>query len=177
MRARLRFALPVLQMALAVCLLWWAEVWFRRVGRFDDMPGPAPAFTLCISINAPIALARAAWFRHLSTLWDNVTLVLAVGILWYWVALNVESWRRDHTVLMFHWAPLRLVSDLLLIAVGVFWGVTFVAETRDVRQPMPLSGWLWGSGFLGPLLAWSLALIFFFGRDLVQCVRGIKPAR
>lgn len=108
-------------------------------GRFDDLPGTAPAFRLCISINAPIALIRALWFRYLSTLGDSLALVLAVGALWYWVGLNVESWWRDRAVLRFRWAPLRLSSDVLLIATGAFWGLTFVANARDLR-PTP---WSW----------------------------------
>jgi hypothetical protein len=177
MRVKLRYALPAAQMALSVGLLWWSDRWFKVQMLLQDMPGPAPAFTLCISINAPIALPRALLFRHVSASWDYVVLVLAAGMLWYWVALNIESLRREGKVLMFRWVPLRVVGDLMLIAMGVFWGLTFVAETRALRQPRPLSGWLWASGIFCPLLAWSLALIFFFGRDLIQCVRGAKPAQ
>ena len=176
MRMNLRYALPAAQMALG--LLWWTDRWFKTVGRFDDMPGPAPAFRLCISINAPIALVRALWFRHASTFGDYLILVLAVGVLWYGVALNVESWRRDRTVLTFRWVPLRLAADLLLIAMGAFWGLTFASEVRDVIFPYRhWSGWLWPSAILGPLFAWSIALIFFFGRDFIHCVRTKKPAR
>jgi len=159
-------------MALAVGLPWWSDRWFKTVGRFDDMPGPAPASRLCDSINAPVALVRVLWVRHASTLGDYVALVLAVGVLWYWVALNVESWRRERAVLGFRWIPLRVAVNLLLIAVGAFWGLAFAAEVRDVRSPyLHWSGWLWISGILGPLLAWSVVLIFFFGRDFVLCLR------
>jgi hypothetical protein len=177
MRVKLRYVLPVAQMALAVGLLWWTNLWWKTVRGLYDMPGTAPAFRLCISINAPIALIRALWFRHVSTFGDTLVLVLAVGVLWYWVGLNVESWQRNRTVVMFSWTPLRMGGDLLLIAIGVFWGLTFVVNTRDLR-PMPWS-WatlLWAIGIFGPLLAWSLVLIFFFGRDFVNCVRAMRRA-
>ena len=130
MRVKLRYVLPVAQMALAVCLLWWTNLWWKSVARFDDMPGTAPAFKVCISINAPIMLFQLLWSRYLSTFGDTLLLVLAVGVLWYWVGLNVESWQRNRTVVMFGWAPLRMGGDLLLIAVGVFWGLTFSDPRR-----------------------------------------------
>jgi hypothetical protein len=178
MRVKLRYVLPVAQMALTVGLLWWTNLWWKTVRGLYDMPGTAPAFKLCVSVNAPIALIRALWFRHVSIFGDSLALVLAVGALWYWVGLNVESWRRDRAVLMFRWTPLRLGGDLLLIAMGVFWGLTFVANGRDLR-PMPWSwsGLLWATGILGPLLVWSFALIFFFGRDFVSCVHAMRHAR
>lgn len=147
------------------------------MGRFDDMPGTAPAFKVCISINAPILLLRALWFRYASTIGDTLVLVLAVGVLWYWVGLNVESWQRNRTVVMFSWASLRMGGDLLLIAVGVFWGLTFVVNARDLRPtPWSWSVLLWASAFLGPLLAWSVVLIFFFGRDFVNWVCAMRRA-
>jgi hypothetical protein len=172
MRVKLRYALPGTQMALAVGLLWWSDRWFKTVGRFDDMPGPAPASRLCFSLNAPVVLVQNLRIHYASALEEYVAVVVAVGVLWYWVALNAESWRRNRTVLGFHWIPLRLAVDLLLIAAGAFWGLAFAVEVHEVRSPyLHWSGWLWLSGILGPLLAWSIVLIFFFGRDFVLCLR------
>jgi hypothetical protein len=177
MPVKLRYALPAVQMAVAVGLIWWSDQWFKAQMRLQDMPGPAPAFTLCISINAPIALPRALLFRHISAFWDYVLVVLAAGVLWYWVAVNIGSWRRNRTVLTFRWTPLRLTADLLLVAMGVLFGGWFVAEGRSLRpQPWPPSRWLWMAGILIPLLAWSLVLIFFFGRDFIHCIRGRDSA-
>ena len=177
MRVKLRYALPASQMALAVGLLWWSNQWSRAQMRLQDMPGTPPAFTLCISINAPVALPRALLFRHVSVFRDYVLVVLAAGALWYWVALNIGSWRRNRTVLTFPWAPLRLSADLLLVGMGVLVGCWFVEEGRSFRPlPWPLASWFWMAGFLIPLLAWSLALIFFFGRDFIHCIRGRDPA-
>ena len=152
-RVKLRYVFPAAQMALAVGLIWWSDQWFKVQMRLQDMPGPAPAFRLCISINAPIALPRALIFRHLSASWDYVVLVLAVGILWYWVALNVESWRRNRAVLGFRWIPLRLAVNLLLIAMGAFWGLTFIVEVRGLR----LRIWI-GRARCGSAVFWALCL-------------------
>jgi hypothetical protein len=167
MRVKLRYALPAVQMAVAVGLIWWSDQWFKAQMRLQDMPGPAPAFTLCISINAPIALPRALLFRHVSGLWDCAIVVLATGGLWYWVALNIESLRREGKVLMFRWLPLRLGGDLLLIAMGAFWGIAWLPEARRNLAPWP---WSWMPAVLGSLLVWSLGLIFFFGRDFIQSI-------
>jgi hypothetical protein len=50
---------------------------------------------------SPIALVRVLWFGHASAFRDYLMLVLALGVSWYRVALNVDSWRRDRTVLTF----------------------------------------------------------------------------
>ena len=143
------------------------------------MPGPAPAFTLLVSINAPVAFPRALWSRYLPDPWDDLTLIAAVGLLWYWVALNIDSWRRSRTAVMFRWAPLRLVGDLLLIVTGAFWGLIFVGKdlAEGVRGEalrnhffLNWSQARWFIAVSGCHLAWSLVLIFFFGRDFICCV-------
>jgi hypothetical protein len=174
MPVKLRYALPAVQMALAAGLIWWSDQWLEAQMRLHHMADPAPAFTLCICINAPIALPRALWFRHVSTFWDSVVLVLAVGVLWYWVALNIESLRRVGKVLMFRWVPLRLAGDLLLIATGAFSGVRLAPEARRNLMFWP---WPWRLSIGVSLLAWSFGLIFFFGRDFIHCLRGMKPAQ
>jgi hypothetical protein len=164
MRVKLRYTLPVSQMALAVGLLWWTDLWFKATNRLGHIGDISPALTLCISISAPVALVRAIWFRYLSAYGDYLALVLAVGALWYWVALNIESLRRNKKVLMFTWVPLRLASDLLLIAMGVFWVIAWVPEARR-----SMLSWPWMLAVVGSLLAWSVGLIFFFGRDFIAC--------
>jgi hypothetical protein len=58
------------------------------------MPGPAPAFKLLVSINAPVALLRAFLYRHLPGYWDDVTFILGIGLFWYWIALNILRFRE-----------------------------------------------------------------------------------
>jgi hypothetical protein len=122
------------------------------------------------------ALVRELYYRHVPELWDRCVFISAIAILWYWVALNVESWRRDRKVLAFSWLPLRLTADLLLIALGVFWGVVFTTQGRLIHADLELSSPLLAFPVLGLLLAWSLALVFFFGRDLIHCVRERRRA-
>jgi hypothetical protein len=174
MSVKLRFVLPAVQMALAVGLICWSNHRLRAAIRLGHWADPSPAFTLCVSINAPIALPRALLFRHVSAFSDYVVLVVAVGMLWYWVALNIESLRREGKVLMFRWVPLRLACDLTLIAMAAFVAIAWVPEARPSVTLWP---WPWKLSVVGSLLAWSFGLIFFFGRDLILCVRGTKPAQ
>jgi hypothetical protein len=184
---KLKYTLPLAQMVLAFALLWWSNVLDLAARHVCDMPGPSPAFELLTSINAPVALARAFWYFHLPYLWDAGTLVVAVGLFWYWVALNIYSWRQRRTVFMFSWVPVRLAGDLLLIAVGVLWGLACVDEVRSIVHVAP--AWS-GTGCFGPLvwsmwlpsivvaglhLAWSLVLTLFFGGDFFRCVLRKSP--
>jgi hypothetical protein len=159
------------QIALTLTLLWATELWDKSVTR-TDMPGAAPAFSILVSLNAPIALPRSLVFMHMSDFWDNVTLIVAIGLLWYWVALNIQSWSQRRTVVMFSWIPLRLAADLLLIIDGVFWFVLCIANiyfrlffpfANFAFAEMPPIWFFFASAFQ---LAWSLVLIYFCGRDL-----------
>jgi hypothetical protein len=168
MRVKLKYVLPLAQMALAVVLLRWSDLWMRAAIHVNHMPGPAPAFTLLMSINAPVAVVGALW--PWSDLWERVAFVTAVGAVWYWVALNVESWRRRRTILHFTWVPLRLGADLLAIALGACFGLCVVAVSIVPRVP-----WPWLIPVLASLFIWSLGLMTIFGRDLVYCVRRKSP--
>jgi hypothetical protein len=64
------------------------------------------------------------------------------------------------------------------MAMGAFWGLTMASEVRDGLFPYwHWSGWLCPSGILGLLPAWSISLIFFFGRDFIHWVRSNKPVQ
>jgi hypothetical protein len=172
-RLKLRYVLPLVQMALAVALLWQSNLWFKEAVRLSDIPGPSPAFELCRSINAPIALFQALWFRYASSSADNIVFVLAVGALWYWVGVNFESWRRYRAVLVIRRKSLRLAIDLVLFAMGVLLAIVFMSEMRKVLPYFdPRS--LWSLAIFGPYVLWSLVLMFFFGRDFIIGVREGK---
>jgi len=182
MHPKLKYGLPLAQMALALALLLSAQRWDRAMMRLYDMPGPSPAFTLLVSINAPVGLARIFWFRYVPDPWDWVTFIAAVGLFWYWAALNVQSWREARMVYMFTSNPLRIAGDLLLIAIGASLGFFFLAHElwialRDGVQvarisspPFTWPSWLWFGVIAGLHLAWSVVLLFFFGRDLLHCL-------
>ena len=157
--------------------------------RIMDMPGPAPAFSLLASINFPVASLRVFWFRYLPGWWDDIVFVAAIGFFWYWVALNVYSWQQKRTVRIFSSIPLRLTVDLLLIAMGTLVGIYAVTDElrllafvhgvhgEALRNCFPNNwpGWAWFIAIAGLHLAWSVVLIFFFGRDFIHCVLRKKP--
>jgi hypothetical protein len=174
---RLYALLPVAQMAIAGALLWWSEL-FRALTHLQDMRGPDRAFVLCISINAPVFLLRALWFRYLSGWQDYALLIVVIGLLWIWVALNVTSWQRRQAVMMFSWKPLRLAGDLLPTAVGALLSFVFVMNlpevVRGIKYSRDFTEALWLVSEPALFLAWSIVLIFFFGRDFIHCVSSAK---
>ena len=173
MHVRMRYVLPLLQMALAIALVKSSYVWSNRAVHVyhDDMPGTPPAFRLLGSINAPILLPRALWFYHISVLGDALAVVLSAGLLWYWVALNVDSWRQKRMVLTFSFVPARLAADVVLIAMGFFYGFLVVEEGRGLfPASWSSSVWFLSASILLPFAMWSMALIFFFGRDFIYGV-------
>jgi hypothetical protein len=169
---RLYALLPLAQMVIAGGLLWWSNL-FRALTHLQDMPGPDRAFILCISINAPVFLLRALWFRHLSGWHDHALLIVVIGLLWFWVALNITSWQSRRAVRMFAWKPLRSAGDLLLTAVGGLLGFVVVMNFPEVairiKYSQNLTEALWLASEPALFLAWSIVLIFFFGRDFIHC--------
>lgn len=109
----LDYALPAAQVALAVALLWWDRALFFASMRRCDAPGPSPGFTVLLAISAPVRLLQEVWRNYIYTIyawnnavpWDSAALIVAVGLLWHWVALNIRSWRRRRAVLVFSWRP------------------------------------------------------------------------
>lgn len=186
MREKLKYVLPLAQMALAVSLLKWSELWYAAIMRVSDSAGISPAFRLLFAISAPIGLPRLVWSRFLPGSWDYPILIAAVGLLWFWVALNVDSWRQRRAVCMFSRTPLRIAGDTLLILTGIFWGCACVGHDLDVGAIVHRAygqilgdcyprGWQDASLCIAVValqLTWSLVLIYFFGRDFIHCIRG-----
>jgi hypothetical protein len=205
MRLKLKYVLPVLQMVLAFSLLRLS--YLSQTGARCDMCGPGPAFDLLISINVPVVLARGFWWRSaydgfgplVAFLLDDATVVAAVGLLWYWMALNIGAWRDRRTLFTFQWLPLRLTQDVLLIAAGVFWGIYCADEFSGgavlhwapiAHRPGPTpavwtpgqwtpwqlwSHWLWFIVIAGLHAAWFLILMFPGGRDFLHGVLRKNP--
>ena len=171
MRAKLRYVLPVAQMALAAMLLWWSNAVLIAANRHHYVLGTTSQFSFLVSLNAPVAFLRAFWFRHLPFLWDDITFTAAIGLLWYWVALNLHSLRQKRKVCMFSWPPLRLIGDIgaIGVGVGVFWGFIYW-RSRLGCIPVSWLGWLWCALLVSLPLAWSVFLIFLFGRDFIHCI-------
>jgi hypothetical protein len=171
MRLKLKYVLPLAQTLLAVGLLVWTDRWERALMRIDDMPGTPPSFTLLMAINAPLAMPRALVFRYLHGWWDDITLVLAIAVFWYWVSLNIESWQQSRRLFFFSWTPLRLAGDTIVIGIGVAW--TFVlwrGHAYSLPPHLPLTDWLWFVPCTCLPILWSAMLILMFGRDFVYCL-------
>jgi hypothetical protein len=171
MRLKLKYALPLVQTLVAVSLLVWTDRWETALMRIQDMPGTPPSFTLLIAINAPLAMPRALVFRYLPGRWDDITLVLAIAVFWYWVSLNIESWQQSRRLFLFSWTPLRLVGDTIAVGIGVMW--TFVlwrGRAYSLPPLLSLTDWLWFVPCICLPILRSAALILLFGRDFVYCL-------
>jgi hypothetical protein len=158
--------LPAVQMVLTSALLWWTRQSFDSAAKVHLMAGTPAAFKLCMALNAPLALARVLWSGYRSRLPDDLIFIAAVGVLWYWVALNIEYWRQHRAVLMFSCVPLRLAGDVLLVGTGLFLG--FWAVKSLLLMNWSQSAWFIPSQAL--VLTWSFLLVGLFGRDWISCI-------
>lgn len=183
MRARITLTLPLVQVALAVALVVSNRFW-----RFHcDMPEMSPAWLLLISINVPAALLRGFWGPMVEgqrdinpevLFWaEGGLFVASSGLLWYWVARNVVWFKSNKTVVTFRWLPLRVASDLLIIASMLWWGFAtwkdmgWSAGLRGYScyRPLVLSQWMTFAS-LSFQIGWVFVLIAAYGRDVVFSV-------
>ncbi len=191
MRVKLKYALPTVQMALVFVLLKMSDDWMMNAMRHGaDMPGPGPSSSLLLSINLPLALVGAFFFHSVPPFWDRIAYAIVVGLFWYWVALNIRSWKTAKALVMFRCKPLRATTDLVLIGIGLLvamlvWSEShfFVAIFADgIRNPSATlassyttSLWLWSVPTVGIYVAWIPVLIFFLGRDFIHCLLHKNP--
>jgi hypothetical protein len=163
MRMKLKYALPLAQMALAVALIWWHHWELARMRHPAGVTGP---FTLLVLINAPAAMVRMLWFNYVDDPWDEMLLVASIGVFWYLVGLILDYWQRQDTFLLLTWKPIRVAADLALIALGPYF--IWLLRRVDVAD-MP---WQWEAPALACVFGWLLGPAFIFGRDLIQCIRS-----
>jgi hypothetical protein len=175
MRLKLKYALPLVQTLVAVALLVWTDRWERALMRTQDMPGTPPSFSLLIAINAPLAMPRALIFRYLPGWRDDITLVLAIAVFWYWVSLNIESWQQSRRLFWFSWTPLRLVGDTIAVGIGVTWAlVLWLGRGYSLPPLLSWTDWMWFVPCTCLPILWSAVLILLFGRDFVYCLLPSK---
>jgi hypothetical protein len=176
MRARLKYALPLGQMALAVVFLRLIFLWDLAT-RMDDMPGKHPAFLLLLYLHFPLMLIlKPLLFGRLPEL---ALLVAAIGAFWYCIASLVYRHNERGTVFPTGWVALRIAADVMLVAMPTCLGLLFFENVRDYPEiyvlPQSFEGWSWFLPTYGSLLMWILGPIFIFGSDLVRCLRRGNP--
>jgi hypothetical protein len=174
MRVRLRYALPLGQMTLAaVCLR--LEFLNGVAQRGADSRGLSPAFLLLECFDFPVSFPlKLTLYGYLPALWFGAFSVAAIGMFWYWVALWIDRYNKRRPLFQFVSAPLRIVADVLVIAMGACLGWFLIAEARDYPHNGPLSldvlGW-WFIPTNASLLFWTVGPILIFGKDLIQYLR------
>lgn len=178
MRLRLKYVLPPIQTLVAVALEVWTYRWEMALRRVQDMPGTPPSFTLLVAINAPLAIPRVLVFRYLPGWWDDITFAAAIAVFWYWVSLNIESWRRGRRVYVFSWMPLRLAADTLVVGIGVMWAyILWHGRAYGLPATDSLTDWLWAIPCVSLPALWSAVLILFFGRDFISAFRTARSTQ
>jgi len=177
---RLSYTLPTVQLCMTAGLLAWDALWWRTVARSMDMPGASPASHLLVAINAPLSLLETFVFRHLPGWWHLTAYVVAIALFWYWVGMNIISWRERRSAFLFSWMPLRLLADAVIIGVGVFWIVVLWDEIRRPNGRLFLAAdwpiWLWYALSLSIPILWAIVLVSFFGYDCIHTLIRRKSA-
>jgi hypothetical protein len=150
------------------------------------MPGANPILTALLSLHAPLALPLRISWNYFSGTTSFAIFIPVVGIFWYWVALNLQTWRDNRRVVMFSWRPARWVVDILLVACGLVCGLAGLYKLYVAASYAPSE--MHGNGCYGPnpwfslvpeiltglfLLAWFIALIYPFGRDFIHSFRRL----
>src|ERR1017187_5170608 len=117
MRVKLKYALPLVQMGLAAVLAWCHHLWLLAImSSGSDSPGSSPSLRLLHSLNWPVLLVPK--YRSMPFPLDAVAVAAVAGLLWYWVALNLDEFSQRRRVVMFERVPLRIGGDLLMIVSG-----------------------------------------------------------
>ncbi len=142
----------------------------RDMAAMRHPPRNTGPFTLLVFINPPAAMARSLWLKCVDNPWDEILLVASIGVLWYWVGLNVNSWQKRRTLLMFTSVPLRVVTDLALMAFSSYFLWFF--RNFDVAH-LP---WQWRTPELALVLCWLVGPPFIFGRDLIQPPQSVAAS-
>jgi hypothetical protein len=165
---RLKYALPIAQMALSVVLLRASFLW-NATGHLAD--GPHPAFLLLIRLHLPLMLVvKPLMFGDIPAL---AVLVLAIGAFWYCVVLLLYRRNEHGTPFPTDWFSLRIVADVALIGAVAYLGWLFAENIRDYplmyALPRSFEEWLWFLPTHCSSLMWILGPIFVFGIDLFRC--------
>lgn len=186
---RLRFKLPLIQVLLATLLLFVGHLELQnKMGHWLYKDFGPPGRRLCYALNAPALLIRFGWsetlgtriYRELNTVaavhnLDDAVFLTAVVLVWFLVGLEVER-RRIQQGQMVVISPLRIAISLVLVCIGVFFGLISWAPWVEPH---------WGYSLVWEVipetvlyLLWGLTLSFIYSRDLLRyLVFKLKGAR
>ena len=176
---RLRLILTAVQIVVVLTLIAIGsqELKSDRGKRLYADFGP-PATRVAYAINAPAFIARSGMLA----LWDTLHLqhsgvtdtmgrglfIIAVGILWFCVGIEIESRIQGRRWILASPALLKTASSVLLILGGAFsgilaWGAWTATQWRYVpnAQVFPETAFY---------LLWAVALITVYGRDLLKAL-------
>lgn len=170
-------------MAVALGLMLYENVLQVAARHVCSMAGPSPAISVLIAINLPLAIPWLIANRYLFP-WSDAFLIVAAGVLWWWVARSVNAWRERRTTLTFKWRGTRLVTSavfLCLVLICFAAGGTLFAEVEgfgpfDLHARNCFGSDLWFHvipsiivGSAGVL--WCLWFVILCWRDLIGYVR------
>jgi hypothetical protein len=138
-------------------------------GAIHGYAGALPSFPTSRLHQRPPSTTASICVPSSARLVDPVTFTVAIGLFWYWVGMNIVSWRERRAAYLFSWRPLQLLADVLAIGVGLFWiGVCW----NEIRHPnerlFSVQDWLWYALLFGLPILWGIVLISFFGYDCIH---------
>ena len=122
---------------------------------------------------------------------QHAVLILASGVLWYFVAKVAASIAKRGRPNGIAWVPGRVAVDLVMLAVAASWSSVVVDELFGTQfnggpslvqfsslaafRGMDWRGWTDTVIYLGSQVMWVYAASYYFGRDLWRLYT--KPER
>jgi hypothetical protein len=97
---------------------------------------------------------------------ENLVFLLGILFVWYVVGLEIEAGRRRTRAMARFGTLTRVLTDAGLLLLGSFFAFLTVAYLR-------FDGTLYALFYL----AWALAIIVTYGRDIVHCIFRSREAR
>lgn len=181
----LKVMLPAANVGIAAILLGIG--YSQPVANWSPVPGQ-----LAYSINAPASLLRElVWFEwdrhvypHCSVAIseacikaergvETAAFLLGVAFVWYVVGMEIEAGRRGTRVMACFGAKARGFVDVILFSAGLLFVFLFVANWRTMH--LSFRSWIDFEIFF--FLAWALAFVLPYGRDLIRLATRDERSR
>jgi hypothetical protein len=199
MRRKLKYILPLVQITVAVALIFLGsgqdvslqDRIHERCG-ICEVAFTAPAWHVCDGISGPLRPLWNGWLlRDKLALrgyaWSWIVPLALIALLWYWAGLNISSWIVRKQLVLPSKRFLRLPCDVLLVLIGLLCANYFIYGSAECGVVKLIYHWhkCWHGWFDELTLlegamdlaattfyfVWAVVLIGFFGRDFVKsCV-------